>query len=82
MEIFKSHADLVQAGYHRCALTSCPHCGRGLAIYMRRQEFPVFLNAHTFRPHLEFVHVESVRPANQLLRLDAKQRASGERDDS
>jgi hypothetical protein len=70
---YDSDEKLMAAGFRRCAFTTCPICGRNLLVYMRGEDFPVFLNSTTFYPHLEPYHVSS-----DALPLDNKSRAAGE----
>jgi hypothetical protein len=50
---YHSEADLVKAGYRRCAHVPCIYCGKALVIFMRDGEMPEFLDARTYARHLD-----------------------------
>lgn len=49
---YHCEADLLAAGYRRCAHVPCLYCGLPLVIFMRPNEMPVFLDARTYALHL------------------------------
>jgi hypothetical protein len=73
---YKSHEQLLAAGFLLRGRIKCPVCVREIAIYQALDKMPVFLDPETCAIHLAFDHAPEPEPAP----VDRKSAAAGDKD--
>lgn len=73
-----SHEDALRAGYRYRGRVPCPVCGMVVGIYQKLDQFPLFLDTETMRPHVTFAHNEMPAAARDFP-VDGKSAAAGDR---
>ena len=71
---YRSHEDLLRAGFRSRGPIKCPFCAAELLIYQVPGEMPVFLDPETYVPHLDPQHADPIESP-----MDRKSAATGDR---